>query len=136
MTRRSRRPQAARLVGSFSPAKQASVLFLAAGLMTLVENHLPGGRHDVINDWVALTCLAVSPMGWLLPWKRWPISWTLAYFPLALGLIDVNTRYGATPSEAYGLWFVVAFVWVGLHHPPRTPLLLAVPAASAYLPPP
>ena len=33
MTGRSRRPQAARLVGTFSPAKQASVLFLAAGLV-------------------------------------------------------------------------------------------------------
>jgi len=30
-------------------------------------------------------------------------------------------------------WYVVAFVWVGMHHPPRTSLALGVPAAIAYL---
>ena len=46
-----------------------------------------------------------------------------------------SAMYGAFASELYGVWYVVAFVWVGLHHPKRTSLALAVPASVAYLGP-
>ena len=118
--------------GAASAARQASVLFFAAGLMTLVNNHLPAADFRVINDVVGLAAVAVSPLGWLLPWNRWRLRSTLAYFPFCLLLLVVTAVYGSTAAEIYGVWYVVAFVWVGLHHPPRTSLLLALPAVVAY----
>jgi diguanylate cyclase (GGDEF)-like protein len=57
------------------------------------------------------------------------------YFPFCLGLLVVTSVYGTTPAQIYGVWYVVAFVWVGLHHPPRTCVALALPAAVAYVAP-
>jgi diguanylate cyclase (GGDEF)-like protein len=122
-------------VGSLSAAEQASLLFLAAGMMTILNNHLPGGRQHTINDWVGAAAMVSSPFGWLLPWRRIQRKWTLAYFPFCLCLLVINAIYGATVSQVYGVWYVVAFVWIGLHHPPRTSLALALPAAVAYLVP-
>jgi len=120
---------------SVSAARQASVLFFAAGVMTLVNNHLPDADVHVINDIVGMLAIVVAPLGWLLPWRRWPLSVTLVYFPFCLGLLVVTALYGSFASELYGVWYVVAFVWVGLHHPKRTSLVLALPAAIAYLAP-
>src|SRR3954462_949279 len=121
--------------GPASAARQASVLFFAAGVMTLVNNHLPDADVQAINDVVGLFAIIVSPLGWLLPWQRWPLRATLVYFPFCLALLVVSALYGTTASELYGVWYVVAFVWVGLHHPKRTSLALAAPAAAAYLGP-
>ena len=120
-------------LGSVPAAQQASVLFLAAGMMTVANNHIPGGTHRLVNDVVGVAALLVVPFGWILPWGRWSDRATLAYFPFCLALLVINGVYGNTPSQIYGVWFVVAFVWVGLHHPPRTSLALAAPAAAAYL---
>jgi diguanylate cyclase (GGDEF)-like protein len=120
---------------SVAAARQASVLFFAAGVMTLVNNHLPDADGQVINDIVGMLAIVVAPLGWLLPWRRWPLRVTLVYFPFCLGLLVVTALYGSFAHELYGLWYVVAFVWVGLHHPKRTSLALAVPAAIAYVGP-
>jgi diguanylate cyclase (GGDEF)-like protein len=114
-------------------ARQASLLFLAAGLMTLVVNHVPNANYQAINDYVGLMAVIASPLGLLLPWERWPVRVTLVYFPFCLALLVMNAIYGSTPREIYAFWFVVAFVWVGIHHPARTSLALGVPAAAAYL---
>src|SRR3954447_5347485 len=121
--------------GSASAARQASVLFFAAGVMTLLNNHLPDADVQRINDVVGVLAIIVSPLGWLLPWRRWPLRATLVYFPICLALLVVTAMYGTTASELYGVWYVVAFVWIGLHHPKRTSLALALPAAVAYLAP-
>jgi diguanylate cyclase (GGDEF)-like protein len=121
--------------GPGSAAREASVLFLAAGVITLVNNHLPSSDFHAINDIVAVLAILASPLGWLLPWERWPAWSTLVYFPFCLALLVVASVYGTTPAELYGVWYVVAFVWVGLHHPPRTCLALALPAAIAYVAP-
>ena len=120
-------------VRSVAAARQASLLFLAAGLMTLVINHVPNAHYQAINDYVGLMAVVASPLGLLLPWERWPARSTLVYFPFCLALLVMNAMYGSTPREIYAFWFVVAFVWVGIHHPSRTSLALGVPAAVAYL---
>src|SRR5437868_7072885 len=103
--------------------------------MTLVNNHLPDADVHVINDIVGVLAMMVSPLGWVLPWRRWPLRATLVYFPFCLALLVVTAVYGTTASELYGVWYVVAFVWVGLHHANQTSLALALPAAAAYLGP-
>ena len=120
-------------VRSVAAARQASFLFLAAGLLTLIINHLPNAHYQQINDYVGLMAVTASPLGLLLPWERWPSWSTLSYFPFCLALLVMNAMYGSTPREIYAFWFVVAFVWVGIHHPAKTSLLLGVPAAVAYL---
>lgn len=123
-------PEGARSVAA---ARQASLLFLAAGIMTIVNNHVPNANHQAINDYVGLMAVVASPLGLLLPWERWPARATLVYFPFCLALLVMNAMYGSTAREIYAFWFVVAFVWVGIHHPSRTSLALGAPAAVAYL---
>ena len=121
--------------GPASAARQASVLFFAAGVMTVLNNHLPDADFRLINDLVGILAIAASPFGWLLPWHRWPLRSTLVYFPFCLALLMLTAMYGSFASEIYGVWYVVAFVWVGLHHPSRTSIALAMPAAVAYVVP-
>jgi len=121
--------------GPVAAARQASVLFFAAGLMTVANNHLPDADFRLINDVVGILAIVVSPLGWLLPWHRWSLRSTLVYFPFCLALLMVTAIYGTFASEIYGVWYVVAFVWVGLHHPSRTSIALALPAAVAYVVP-
>jgi diguanylate cyclase (GGDEF)-like protein len=118
---------------SLSAAKQASVLFLASGTISLITNHLPGIDFEAVSDLAGLVAILISPFGWLLPWHRWPQRATLAYFPFFLALVVTSSIYNQTPTEVYGVWYVVAFVWVGSNHPSRTSLYLAAPASIAYL---
>jgi diguanylate cyclase (GGDEF)-like protein len=120
-------------VGSAAAARQASLLFLAAGLMTLINNHISDANYHGINDIVGILAIVASPVGLFLPWGRWPARSTLVYFPFCLTLLVMSAAYGSTPREIYAFWYVVAFVWVGMHHRSRTSLALGAPAAIAYL---
>ncbi len=116
-----------------SAARQASLLFLASGVLTLINNHLPNADYQTINDWIGVTAVVGSAVGLFLPWDRWPPRATLMYFPFCLALLVMASLYGSNPREIYAFWYVVAFVWVGMHHPSRTSVFLAAPAAVAYL---
>jgi diguanylate cyclase (GGDEF)-like protein len=109
------------------------LLFLAAGVMTLIDNHISDAHYHTVNDIVGVLAIIASPVGLFLPWGRWPARSTLAYFPFCLVLLVMSAVYGSTPREIYAFWYVVAFVWVGMHHPPRTSTALGAPAAIAYL---
>jgi len=116
-----------------SAAKQASFLFGASGLISLITNHLPGIDFEAVSDLAGVVAILIAPFGWLLPWHRWSERATLAYFPFFLALVMTSSIYNRTPTEVYGVWYVVAFVWIGMNHPSRTSLYLAAPAAVAYL---
>ena len=112
------------------PRGKRQLLFLAAGIMTLVNNHVPNANYQAINDYVGLMAVVASPLGLLLPWERWPARATLVYFPFCLVLLVMNAMYGSTAREIYAFWFVVAFVWVGLHHPREPHLRWVCPPRS------
>jgi diguanylate cyclase (GGDEF)-like protein len=122
-------------VGSAGAAQQASVLFLFAGVIALVSNHLPDANYAVTNDVVGVLALAIVPLGWVLPWSRWSPRLSLAYVPFCLGLLVASSMFGTVEPEIYGVWFVVCFVWIGLHHPPKVPLAFGIPAAITYVVP-
>jgi signal transduction histidine kinase len=77
--------------------------------------------------------LALGIAIWFGPWERWPRWASLAIVPPAFALIAVGNGFGGEDLHAYGVFFVVAFVWIGMAHPPRTSAVLAPLAASAYI---
>ena len=45
----------------------------------------------------------------------------------------VGNAFGGADLHSYGVFFVVAFVWIGMAHPPRTSAAMAPLAAAAYV---
>jgi signal transduction histidine kinase len=70
---------------------------------------------------------------WLAPWERWPRRASLAVAPLAFALIALGNVFGGADLRLYGVFFVVAFVWIGMAHPPRSSAATAPLAAAAYI---
>lgn len=116
-----------------SAAGQASVLFVAAGLLGLGSELMPGATYDSALRTVYLVALAFGLAITRLPWSRWNPRTTLVLAGAAIGLIVAGRWYDPAGIDTlYGLWFVVAFGWVGSWHAPRTSMLLAPGAAIAY----
>ena len=53
--------------------------------------------------------------------------------PPAFALIALGNVFGGADLHTYGVFFVVAFVWIGIAHPPRTSAAMAPLAAAAYI---
>jgi signal transduction histidine kinase len=84
---------------------------------------------------VCAAALAVGVVLWLAPWDRWPQRASLGIVPIAFALIALGNVFGGTGQHMYGVFFVVAFVWIGMAQPPRTAAAMAPLAAAAYIPP-
>jgi signal transduction histidine kinase len=52
--------------------------------------------------------------------------------PPAFALIALGNTYGGANLQTYGVFFLVAFVWIGMAHPPRTSVAMAPLAVAAY----
>ena len=110
-------------------------LLVAAGLLTLVNNYLPGSEHlalAVLNT-VAFLALAVGAGCLVVPWDRLPLRAPLVVLVVALALLSVSGAYGGVSPYSYAVYYVVVFVWVGIAQPPRTSLWVAPLAVVAYL---
>jgi len=70
---------------------------------------------------------------WFLPWERWGKRSSLWLVPLAFALISVHNVFTGGDGFLYGLFFVVAMVWVGLAHPQGTSVAFLPMLALAYL---
>ena len=60
---------------------------------------------------------------------------SLGIVPPAFALIALGNVFGGANLHTYGVFFVVAFVWIGIAHPPRTSAAMAPLAAAAYIVP-
>lgn len=120
-----------------SAARQAGLLFGAAGILTILNNFVPGSGYldETFLHVVGVVCIALGAGVALLPWDRWPARATLAISPLAFAVIAVANQRGGVSTYSYAPFFVLVFMWVGLHHPPRTSFLLAPLATIAYMVP-
>jgi diguanylate cyclase (GGDEF)-like protein len=118
-------------------ARQAGLLLGAAGALTILNNYVPGSTYldERFLNLVGLLCLVVGAVIPCLPWHRWPSRATLVITPFAFALIAVANQRGGVSTYSYAPFFIIVFMWVGLHHRPGTSLLLAVPAAAAYMVP-
>jgi hypothetical protein len=70
---------------------------------------------------------------WFLPWERWPRSRSLPLAPVALSLIAIHNHFGSVDAYRYGIFFIVAFMWLGIAQPRGTSLYIAPLLVAAYV---
>jgi signal transduction histidine kinase len=115
-------------------ARLAAMFFVGSGVLGLVTLPLPAPGLDVTaTAAVSAVALALGIAIWLAPWETWPAQASLVIVPPAFALIALGNAFGGSNLYAYGVFFVVAFVWVGIAHPPRTSVAMAPLAAAAYI---
>ena len=114
----------------------AAVFFAGSGVVGLVTLPLPApGSNPAATAAVYAVALALGTAIWLAPWERWPRRASLGIVPPAFALIALGNVFGGADLHTYGVFFVVAFVWIGIAHPPRTSAAIAPLAAAAYIVP-
>lgn len=114
----------------------AALLFLCSGAIVLVTFPLaPPDANDPGTILVAIGSVAVGVFAWIAPWDRWPQPASLVLVPPALGLIAFGNLYGGSGLHSYGVFFVIAFVWIGLAHRTWTSVAIAPLATVAYVVP-
>jgi signal transduction histidine kinase len=110
------------------------VFFAGAGVVGLVTLPRPApGSDAAATAAVYAVALACGVAIWFAPWERWPRRASLAVVPPAFALIAVGNAFGGDDLHTYGVFFVVAFVWIGMAHPPGTSAAMAPLAAAAYI---
>lgn len=112
----------------------AGVLFVASGVVTLVSPLLPAPDGLARGPIAALgfSAVVIGAVLLRLPWHRWP-SWTpqLLLVP-ALAMIGAHNHWGGIDPYRYAVFFIVAFMWLGLAQPRWTSLRWVGPMAVAY----
>jgi signal transduction histidine kinase len=112
----------------------ASLLFIGSGLVGLATLPIDVPGLNVVGSLVvSILAMGIGVSAWFAPWDRWPRAASLVVVPPAFALIAAGNAYGGSDQRAYGVFFVVAFVWIGLAHPQKTSLLMAPLAAVAYV---
>jgi signal transduction histidine kinase len=112
----------------------AALFYVGCGALGLVTLPLPAPGADIAaTAAVYATAVVIGIAVWLAPWERWPRAASLAILPPAFALIALRNAFGAPSQHIYGVFFVVAFVWIGMAHPPRTSLAMAPLATAAYI---
>jgi signal transduction histidine kinase len=114
----------------------AALLFLCSGAIVVVTFPLaPADANDPGTIFVGIGSIAVGVFAWFAPWDRWPQPASLVLVPPAFGLIAFGNLYGGSGLHSYGVFFVIAFVWIGLAHRSWTSIAMAPLAAVAYVVP-
>jgi signal transduction histidine kinase len=114
-------------------ARLAAVFYLGSGLLGVVTLPLPApGLNRPATAMVCAVALAAGVVIWLAPWGAWPRRASLGIVPPAFALIALANSFGGSDLRAYGVFFVVVFVWIGLAQPPGTSVVMAPLAAAAY----
>jgi PAS domain S-box-containing protein len=125
-------------LGSASLAgRLAATLFAVSGLLGLMTVPLPqppGANRGAIAL-VALAACATGVICWFLPWQRLPALAMLTVALPAFGLVDAIGVVGRDPY-AFTLFFVVAYVLIGMTQRRGVPLLLLPLTTAAFLIPP
>ncbi len=115
--------------------RAAAALFLVGGLVGVLTPLLPSDSV-VVPIGVAVSGVAALITGaviWFLPWQAWPASRSLWLVPVAFGYIALGNHFAGAEPFRYSIYFVLAFVWIGLAHPPRTSVYFAPLFVAAYV---
>jgi len=115
--------------------RAAAALFLVGGLVGVLTPLLPSDSV-VAPIGVAVSGIAALITGaviWFLPWQAWPASRSLWLVPAAFAYIALGNHFAAAEPFRYSIYFVLAFVWIGFAHPPRTSVLFTPLFVAAYV---
>jgi signal transduction histidine kinase len=114
----------------------AGVLFLGSGLVTLVTLPIaPTDENVPASVALSVVAIGIGVFAWMAPWSRWPPRASLALVPPAFALIGLGNVYGGADTHSYSVFFVIAFVWIGIAHGRWYALAAAPFAAVAYVAP-
>jgi diguanylate cyclase (GGDEF)-like protein/PAS domain S-box-containing protein len=114
-----------------------AVLAGGAGLLTLVNNYIPGSpalNRGLLNAVGGLAVL-VGLLLWRVRGERAARRWVVALPLLSFALVGVANVFGRVSPYSYGLYLVVIFAYVGLSHPPLASLAYVPAAAATYVAP-
>ncbi|HEV2370511.1 MAG TPA: PAS domain S-box protein, partial [Acidimicrobiales bacterium] len=116
----------------------AAALFIICGILVItvgpVLPYHPGASRRglvAVGGAAALGGLVILR----LPWARWPRIASLALLAPAFVLIDLHNVFTGGEGFLYPIFFMVAFVWLGLSQAPGWSLRLSPLLAAAYLVP-
>lgn len=111
----------------------AGVFFAGSGLLGLITLPIPTpGLNVAATTAISLAAMAVGIATWFAPWDTWPRLASLALVLPAFALIALLGVYGGQDLQTYGVFFLVAFAWVGMSQRPGTSAAMAPLAAAAY----
>jgi len=112
----------------------AAVFFAGSGVLGLVTLPLPSPGADTAAIAALFTAALIIGMAiWFAPWEKWPPRASLCIIPPTFALVALGNAFGGADLHTYSLFFVVAFVWIGLAQPQRTSVAAAPLAAAAYI---
>jgi diguanylate cyclase (GGDEF)-like protein/PAS domain S-box-containing protein len=113
----------------------AAILYVLCALAILASLALPNppamDGAGILS--VCAAAIAIGVLVWHLPWTRWRRSTSLWFAVLAFVLIALLNRFSGDDTDRYGIFFLVAFMWVGLGHPRGTSLRLVPLLVIAYV---
>jgi PAS domain S-box-containing protein len=118
-----------------SNARQGGWFFLAAGILTILNNYVPGGEYLDKGFMLGLGigCILLGLVVLRLPWSRWR-RWTELTLPvLSFALIALANNAGGVSAYTFGTFFVFVFVWIGMAQPPGTSLRMVPVAVLFYV---
>jgi signal transduction histidine kinase len=119
-------------------ARLAAFLFLGSGVLLLINVPLPGPPdiNRVGELVVGAAAMAIGAFVWRFHWERRDLRWQLVLIAPALTLIALGNYFGGSnPPYAYGVFFVVVFMWIGLTFPRWTSVFVSPAAVVAYVVP-
>jgi signal transduction histidine kinase len=126
-----------RLLTGESPevaARQASILFLLAGVLAVVGMATQPDQADQLLT-IAAADLASAGLAWWLPWSRWQRYLPLLLCVPALIILGFSTWAFGGFATGTGPFLVLLFAWIGLHFPTWAIAVMTPPAAVAYIAP-
>jgi signal transduction histidine kinase len=110
------------------------MFFMGPGALVLATLPLLAPGLNVITAaTVSAVALGLGIAIWHAPWEVWPRRASLGLVPLGFAIIALVNMYGGTDPLTYGVFFLVAFVWIGMAHTPGTSVAMAPLAIAAYV---
>ena len=111
------------------------LLMIGSGLLTTGYAFLSPPMDRAIVLAISGASVAIGAFCRFAPWDRWRRSATLWALPVAFALIATGNYYGTQQPWTFGVFFIVAFTWVGIGHAQWTSARFAPLAAIAYVTP-
>jgi diguanylate cyclase (GGDEF)-like protein/PAS domain S-box-containing protein len=114
-----------------------ATLFMVSGLVTAASPFLPEPEGVNRTGILAIGAIAIIAglIVWHLPWESWRRSASMILVPIAFTMIAFHNFFGGSDPYRFGLFFMVAFVGLGIAHPQWSCVKMAPFFVLAYLAP-